>query len=396
LCNFATLRHMIAVTLSMASIIRRRGSKLWTAFFRDERGKQYCRSTETTDKKLAKKIATEWETAGQRKRTLRATRRVLAELHEAISGSKLQETSCRDYFAEWLATKAPEIGSRTHEFYEASLEKFLAGLGARADDPIEEITQAELVAYRNGLAKTLATKTVNHHLTVIRMAFRAAKRDGVLSDDSAEHVANVKGGTSGKRRGFTVKEIASVLSVADPEWQSLIKFGLYSGQRLADLARLTWANVDLERNELRLRTRKTGKNLILPLAEPLRRHAEKTLPIADRLDTPIHPRAFAIATAQRGSSMLSAQFADLLAQAGFREKPSHEKQGQGRSAKRAAYELSFHSLRHSCVSFLHAEGLPQATVEAFVGHDSTAVNRLYTHVGSAELSRAAAALPDIA
>src|SRR6266478_5306595 len=43
-----------------------------------------------------------------------------------------------------------------------------------------------------------------------------------------------------KRRPFTAAEIQSIMSVADPEWQSLIKFGLYTGQRLSDLAPLTW------------------------------------------------------------------------------------------------------------------------------------------------------------
>ena len=53
-----------------------------------------------------------------------------------------------------------------------------------------------------------------------------------------------------------MRELEAVLSVADPEWQSMILFGLYSGQRLMDIARLTWANIDLIRNELRLVTAK--------------------------------------------------------------------------------------------------------------------------------------------
>ncbi len=38
----------------------------------------------------------------------------------------------------------------------------------------------------------------------------------------------------------------------DAEWKSLILFGLYTGQRLGDLSRLPWQNVDLEeRNSTR-------------------------------------------------------------------------------------------------------------------------------------------------
>src|ERR1700757_3243831 len=95
------------------------------------------------------------------------------------------------------------------------------------------------------------------------------------------------------RRPLTIPEIQSVLSVADPEWQSLIKFGLYTGQRLGDLALLTWDNVDLERNEIRLVTRKTDKSLTIPISSPLQAHI---MSLRDSLDgpgtTPLHHRAF--------------------------------------------------------------------------------------------------------
>jgi len=52
----------------------------------------------------------------------------------------------------------------------------------------------------------------------------------------------------------------------------LIRFGLYTGQRLADLATLTWAQIDLERDEIRLSIRKTDKSALIPIAQPLREH----------------------------------------------------------------------------------------------------------------------------
>src|SRR5260370_42494904 len=99
----------------MASIVRRRGSKLWTAFFRDQNGKQHCRSTEETNKKRAQKIADEWEAAGQHKRTLRATRRVLAQVDEPVGGSKLGDVTCRAPLNEWRGAKRPENRSRADE-----------------------------------------------------------------------------------------------------------------------------------------------------------------------------------------------------------------------------------------------------------------------------------------
>ena len=68
----------------MATIIRRRGSKIWTAFFRDEQGRQHCLSTKETDKRVAIVIAQDWEKAARQKRTMRQTQKVIDRLHEMI------------------------------------------------------------------------------------------------------------------------------------------------------------------------------------------------------------------------------------------------------------------------------------------------------------------------
>jgi hypothetical protein len=46
------------------------------------------------------------------------------------------------------------------------------------------------------------------------------------------------------------------------------------------VATLRWSNIDLVKGEIRLRTRKTDKMMILPIAAPLRRYLEG-LPSSD-------------------------------------------------------------------------------------------------------------------
>jgi integrase len=114
-----------------------------------------------------------------------------------------------------------------------------------------------------------------------------------------------------------------ILAVADPEWQSLIKFGLYTGQRLGDVASLSWSQIDLSRDEIRLTTRKTGKTLLIPIATPLREHL-LSQPTGDNPRAPVHPRAYAILHAQNGRvGTLSNQFTELLVAAGLREPRDH-------------------------------------------------------------------------
>jgi len=113
-----------------------------------------------------------------------------------------------------------------------------------------------VVEFRNSLAGKNAPSTVNADFKCVKMAFRAAKRDGYLLEDPAEVADTVR--TKPVRRGSRLlfQKFSELLEAADPEWKSLTLFELYTGKRLADLAVLTWDNVDLLKNEIRLRTRK--------------------------------------------------------------------------------------------------------------------------------------------
>jgi integrase len=57
-------------------------------------------------------------------------------------------------------------------------------------------------------------------------------------------------------------------------------------------------------------------------------------------------------------------------------KANHAGTGKGRTTKREVSELSFHSLRHSAVTFLKASGASDVLAREIVGHDSAAVSRM--------------------
>lgn len=380
---------------SMASTHKRTRSKFWYAAFTDANGRRLKKSTKTTDKKTADKIAHEFESVANKRRTLTQLRRVIGEMSRELLGDDLREPTLREHIEEWLNAKAPSIAPATAVFYRNATSKFLAWLGGRADQEISLITRANIVAFRNERAAVAAPKTVNHEIKVLRMVFRSARKDGIISDNPAEFAETVRdrGGNSA-RRPFTIPELRAVLDACDDEWKSLVLFGLYTGQRLGDLATLSWANLDLQRQDIRLTTAKTGKRMSIPISEPLQRHI-LNLPACGAPDAPIHPRAFQTMQRCGKSGGLSNQFANILAAAGLREKKTHRKLGEGRGAKREVIGLSFHSLRHTAVSMMKDAGIPAAAVMEIIGHDSEQMSQHYTHTGREALERAAASLPDL-
>jgi integrase len=188
-----------------------------------------------------------------------------------------------------------------------------------------------------------------------------------------------------------------VLAVADAEWRSLVIFGLYTGQRLSDLITLSWNNIDLERGEVRLVTRKTGRTMVIPIAVPLRAHIDSLL-TGELPDAPLHPRAFRFLTQTGKASTLSNQFGDLLEQAGLRAKQphkSHNSLGIGHSGRREVNALSFHSLRRTATTWLHEAGVADAVAQSLIGHSSKTVHDAYISVGREALQSAVAKLPSI-
>jgi integrase len=378
----------------MASLIKKPHCKYWFACFRDLNGKQCRRTTRETNEKKARQIAQHYEQVAQKKLKPHKVRETLSELYRQVYGEVVPTATVRQYVEIWLAVKEHETATATYAAYQKSTAKFLAFLGMDAERDIAEIRQAHISGFRNSLAKKVTPGTVNFDLRCIRMVFRAARRDSYILEDPAEFVGSIKrDNQNAQRRPFSVEEIQDLLSNADSEWQSLIKFGLYTGQRLADIASLTWANLDLKKNQIRLVTRKTGKTMLLPIAAPLRSHIS-ALKGSDDPKAPVHPKSFATLQRQEGrAGNLSNQFAALLVDVGLREVAVGP--GKGRSARRTKNELSFHSLRHTAVTLLKDAGIPEAVVMELVGHDSKQMSAHYTHVGQGALEKAAAALPEL-
>jgi integrase len=366
------------VSKHMAAIIKR--GKTWSAVFRDSQRKQVWKVLPgITNKKEAQRLADVMEEAAQRRKNVSRIKRAFGEILKGAFGeSGVMAASLREFVTTWLSEQKRQVSPGTFELYRKTAEVLLNYLGSRADQDISEITKRELSGFREFLATAgKAPQTINRYLAQIKMVFKHAHRDGYVLENPAEFVEGVRTASDSSRRPFTISELQAILSVADHEWASLIRFGLYTGQRLGDLARLTWANIDPVRGEIRLTAKKTGKSMTIPISDSLSSHIDQ-LPSCDVANAPIHPRSASIVAKSGKVAVLSHQFSDLLASAGI------DKAG-----------LSFHSLRHTAVSLLKDAGVPQAVVEEIVGHSSAAMSAHYTHVGVEALRSAASKLPSL-
>lgn len=386
----------------MASLHKdsRNKNQYWQCAFTLPDGKRTIRSTKQTDRRKAERICFEWEQASRRaisgRLTESAARRVIGHIYEIANSERLPAATVEGFLKAWLAAKKPETSPATATAYEAAVSRFVTYLGDRKTLDLSRITRADIAGFRDSFAtRGLASGTANVALKIMRGAFTHAQRDGIISENPAALVKGVKiAHGEAQRRAFTIKELEQMLEAANDEWRGIILAGLYTGQRLGDIAGLTWENVDLSRAELKLVTSKTGRQQIIPLAKPLLRILE-AIPAGDNPKQPLFPAAYSITERTGKVGMLSNQFHAILASAALVPHRPHQKRGGGRGEKRETGGLSFHCLRHTATSLLKNAGISPAIVQEFVGHDSKTVSAQYTHIETSALRAAADAMPDL-
>lgn len=382
----------------MASITRKTTSKYWIACFTDHTGKQRQKSTKQTDRRKAIKAAEQFETAYREKMGEAQARRILESMLREVHNERGKlAVTVREFFADWLAGKKVETSNASFAKYERVVQSFMDFLGdGKSGSDLALLSGSDIERFRNTFASNHSTATTNSFLKIIRGALEGARRKRLISENPADTVPTIKKRIEENgRRPFTVEELQKIIAVADPEWRAIIHCGLYSGQRLGDIAFLTWANVDIEQKEIALTTRKTGRRIVVPMAAPLEKVLME-LPSSDDPTGPLFPRAFEIVTKQAGHvGGLSNQFYRIMTAAGLVPKRTNTAQKSGRGGKRETAGLGFHCLRHTATSMMKNAGISPATVMDIIGHDSAAVSRIYTHVDVETKRRAIQSLPQL-
>ena len=271
--------------------------------------------------------------------------------------------------------------------------------------------------------------TYNNHVCVLREICRTvADKAGVVEDPWAG--VQLLPDDSHTRREFTVDELKRIMDAATrqgTEWRLLFALGMYTGLRLGDCCRLEWASVNLERKVIQVIPSKTkkyahGRPVTIPIHPSLlaelvevrgkreegrgkreegkegireegngKREEEEICVIAALSSLPSSPYVLPQIAGQYRSCHWKIDHAlkAILEDAGIAASVKIE----GRRS--ATPDATFHSLRHTFVSFSANAGVPLPVVASIVGHTSTAMTRHYYHENEDALRRAVEAVPSL-
>jgi integrase len=373
-------------------------SKFWIASFTDSTGRRLKRSTKTTDSEQAKKIAMEWEAIGKAGRAGRLIesqcRKVIAELYEQATHKPLHFRTGRSWLKQWIDDKKSEkVAPRTLLKYEQIAKEFLAHLGPRADELLNQVTDDDLKSFRNALARSgHSPSTVNQAIKVLRSPFLAAHKRGYIAADPCAGVGLVDDDADTERDVFTPDQVGALIAAAQGDWKGAILCGYYTGLRLKDVTELRWESTDAGLTKLELIPRKTrrkrkNRKVVLPIHPQFAEWLKKQTRGIGK--APVFPSL--AGKSGSGKSGLSMAFKRIMACAGIQGRMLRQRNGEGRSQS----SLTFHSLRHSFNSALANADVAQEIRQALTGHASAAMNEVYTHRQLEPLRAAIAKLPRI-
>ena len=264
------------------------------------------------------------------------------------------------------------------------------------------VTSDMIAEYLALLRVNLCGSSYNGRVCVLREIFRTLAAKAGLEGDPWEGV-RLRPDDSHSRRELTMEELRRLLEAAKKvegrgrEWYLLFLIGIYTGLRLGDCCRLDWAQVNLTAGVMQIVPRKT------------RRHHQRMVTI------PIHPKLGAellasqvkaegeqrICSASHSGPVLP-MISEMYRRARWRV--SHELARIFKEAgittsvwiegrRHRTPEATFHSLRHTFVSFAANAGVPLHIVQSIVGHESTSMTRHYYHENIDALKSAVAAIP---
>jgi integrase len=365
----------------------------WFAAYRDARGQRKQRSTKLADKKAALRLANEWERLASAGRngllTEAACRKALAELHEQCTGEPLQFHTCRAWLDEWIAGKKGSTAHSTFQKYEQTTRDFLTHLGDRAELALGAISPRDIRSFRDALAKGgRAPSTVNMAIRkTLSAPFSAAQRLGYIPMNPCNAVEPLRDDAEASRETFTAAQVSALLAAAEGDWKGAILCGYTTGLRLRDISEMKWEAIDLDAGLLRIKTRKTGAPLVLPIHADLA-HWLRAQP-RGIAKAPVFPELSGKGTGGRFG--LSGRFKTIMETAKIKSQTLRDGEGAGRTTA----SLTFHSLRHTFISALANAGVASDLRQRLSGHSDDKTHQGYTHHDDAIMRAAIGSLPKV-
>ena len=312
--------------------------------------------------------------------------RNLVKKHRELALDKVWETYSKHPDKATPATMHEELS------YESTFNEFRTFIGPKIKQ-FANVTTEHAAAFSDYLKNSgISVSTHNRKIIRLRKIFETLKdyrEENPFAAPSLRRKNREEQDIATRRIAFTREEEEQIRQVLDdPQYKLKNKaeikvvfyIGMYTGQRLKDCVLMQWQNVDLEQRRIFVKQFKTGKEVSIPLAEPLRQLLSEVK--AQNLSSTYISPNVAMRYKQKdargksvGDNYVNIDVMRVIRWTGV------ETTVDVPGRKRKMTIRGFHSLRHSFCSHCAEAGVPKAVVVSIIGSDSSILDRFYTHIG---------------
>lgn len=369
----------------MASILKK-GNTLYAVY--RVNGRQIKRSTQVKDtNKLSRYfagiVANELEVFDKGgEPNLESVTPILGiEATQALFRTKrTKEQTVEKYFRGWLKERMMTRQSitpaalKSNNRDKTAVEQFLSHLGKKASSmPLKDLKGQEIMLFIKRQRERVSDGTIGIYLNVLSKALNDAIMQDLIQVSPFRQVS-FKKRSSTQKKAFTKEQVQILLEYLPKPWKDFVLACLYTGgQRLGDLAMLTWEQISLNHETkggyIHMIAQKTGNDVSKPIVKPLYEILdERKAMTSGEYVFPI----FAEMYQRNGATHISTRFKELLQELGFN---TNKKKALG--DRRNVSELSFHCLRATAVTMMRNAGVPADLCRVIVGHNSEMIERIY-------------------
>ncbi len=290
-------------------------------------------------------------------------------------------TTVREWCDSFISQHSRCISERSANNARTAYKFFYAYLGKRADQPIRFITKQDAKGFVLHRRESVRNKTVAKDVTALSQAFREAVEAEVISKNpfAGLSIPQDRAGEKLHKEAFSMEEIRYMIDKFPPVWSSAVRCSFETwGQRLGDILRLDWSQFDWVNRVVNFVTGKTARRLRQPMREGFYQWAharwqEEGCPATGLL----HGSLLALGD---GASF---QFGLLLRTHGI-----GVLQGSYGGRRRIMNSKTFHSIRATVATELHASGVSTSMAMELVGHESQEVHSVYLRPTTQQLANA--------
>lgn len=233
--------------------------------------------------------------------------------------------------------------------------------------PMKDVRPLDLERIKkNMLQADKAQRTVQYVLAVIRQIYNYATDHHLYNGDNPS--TKVKRPKFDNRRSEFFSEEQAVallknLSLRSSDLHDMALLSLRCGLRAGEIFGLVWQDISLERETITIRDPKNNRNRTVPMMTP-----DVTELFSRRKETSSNNLIFPDKNGGKRKEV-SNLFERVIKELGYND---------GVGDRR--HKLTFHSLRHTCASWLVMKGVPLYTVKEILGHRSITMTERYSHL----------------